>query len=143
LAARHDVGCALGPEARAVGAGAPRIERPEVERIAERQRLRDEPVERPPAAECTILVAGVRGELLVAQERVGDAEGEVEGCDAHGAGEQFVEQLLRAPARHFGKQGWLFWDDSWLAAQDDTVATAAEGRDALVATGVTPAGVWR
>jgi hypothetical protein len=31
----------------------------------------------------------------------------------------------------------------WVAAQDDTVATAAEGRDALVATGVTPAGVSR
>jgi hypothetical protein len=29
------------------------------------------------------------------------------------------------------------------AQQDDTIATAAEGRDALVATGVTPAGVWR
>jgi vancomycin aglycone glucosyltransferase len=30
-----------------------------------------------------------------------------------------------------------------VAAQFDTVAAAAEGRDALVATGVTPAGVWR
>ena len=30
-----------------------------------------------------------------------------------------------------------------VAAQFDTVAAAAEGCDALVATGVTPAGVWR
>ena len=29
-----------------------------------------------------------------------------------------------------------------IAAQFDTVAAAAEGCDALVATGVTPAGVW-
>jgi hypothetical protein len=29
------------------------------------------------------------------------------------------------------------------AAQFDTVAAAAEGCDALVASGVTPAGVWR
>ena len=29
------------------------------------------------------------------------------------------------------------------AAQFDTVAAAAQGRDALVTTGVTPAGVWR
>jgi vancomycin aglycone glucosyltransferase len=31
----------------------------------------------------------------------------------------------------------------WVAAQLDTVAAAAEGCDALVATGVVPAGVWR
>jgi hypothetical protein len=30
-----------------------------------------------------------------------------------------------------------------VAAQFDTVAAAAEGRDAPVATGVMPAGVWR
>jgi vancomycin aglycone glucosyltransferase len=30
-----------------------------------------------------------------------------------------------------------------VAAQFDTVAAAAEGCDALVATGVTPTGVWR
>ena len=30
-----------------------------------------------------------------------------------------------------------------VAALFDTVAAAAEGRDALVATGVAPAGVWR
>jgi vancomycin aglycone glucosyltransferase len=30
-----------------------------------------------------------------------------------------------------------------VAALFDTVAAAAEGCDALVATGVTPAGVWR
>jgi hypothetical protein len=30
-----------------------------------------------------------------------------------------------------------------VAAQFDTVAAAAEECDALVATGVTPAGVWR
>jgi vancomycin aglycone glucosyltransferase len=29
-----------------------------------------------------------------------------------------------------------------VAAQFDNVAAAAEGRDALVATGVAPAGVW-
>jgi len=32
---------------------------------------------------------------------------------------------------------------SWVAAQFDTVAAAAEGCDALVATGVMPTGVWR
>jgi hypothetical protein len=32
---------------------------------------------------------------------------------------------------------------TYVAAQFDTVAAAAEGRDARVATGVTPAGVWR
>ena len=31
----------------------------------------------------------------------------------------------------------------WVAAQFDTVAAAAEGCDALVATGVMPTGVWR
>jgi vancomycin aglycone glucosyltransferase len=31
----------------------------------------------------------------------------------------------------------------WVAAQYDTVAAAAEGRDARVAAGVTPSGVWR
>jgi len=30
-----------------------------------------------------------------------------------------------------------------VAAQFDTVAAAVEGSDALVATGVAPAGVWR
>ena len=30
-----------------------------------------------------------------------------------------------------------------LAAQFDAVAAATQGRDVLVATGVTPAGVWR
>jgi hypothetical protein len=32
---------------------------------------------------------------------------------------------------------------TYVAAQFDTAGAAAEGRDALVATGVTPAGAWR
>lgn len=50
------------------------------------------------SVEGTFSVAGIRGELLVAQERVGDAEREIERGDAHGAREQLVEQLPRAPA---------------------------------------------
>src|ERR1700739_4294512 len=71
----------------------------EVQRIAERQLLGDARVEGPPAAERTVLVADIGGELLVPKERVRDAEREVKGGDADGAREHLVAQLLCGPAR--------------------------------------------
>jgi hypothetical protein len=51
------------------------------------------------------IVPGVRRELLVAEERVRDAEWKVEGDNAYGAREQLVEQLFRAPTwRAFREQ---------------------------------------
>ena len=75
LAAGHDVRGAPGPQERAVGARAPGVEWAEVERLAKRQPLGDERVERPPADERAMRVPGVRSELLVAEEHVRDAKG--------------------------------------------------------------------
>lgn len=99
-----NVGRALRPEPRAFGSIAPRRERRKIERVGERQLLGDEPVEGAPAEERTMLVADVRGELLVPQERVGNAEREVEPDDARMAIQQLVEQLLRAPARRIVRE---------------------------------------
>jgi hypothetical protein len=51
-----------------------------------------------------------------------------------------VEQSL---ARARGGDEGVFQLHSYRMVGSDTVAAAAEGCDALVTTGVTPAGVWR
>ena len=69
-----EVGRTLRPEPRALGAVSPRGERCEVERLGERETLREPPVERAPADERAVRVADVRRELRVAEERVRNAE---------------------------------------------------------------------
>ena len=61
-----DVRRPLRPEPRALGPVSPRGEGREVERVAEREALRDPPVEGAPAEERAVVVAEVRGELRVA-----------------------------------------------------------------------------
>jgi vancomycin aglycone glucosyltransferase len=54
-----------------------------------------------------------------------------------------VEKLLTIAPAGGASQRSISGAGELVAAQFDTVAAVAEGCDALVATGVTPAGVWR